>query len=693
MPSLVNEETEHLRSTLTFRGLPKALGRLRQSLSHILAFPDSAARSRPRRSTLVITCLFVFFVAVGVRLLYLQDNYAQLVKNGSWMPDIARHYENEARRFLEEGAILYPRDRPDPGDARLILHPPGYSAMIAAIFGLFGDSQSRIRLVQIVADALSAVLVLLIATQLLPFTVSLLSAILVALSPHLAFHSLWISPDSVCILPILASVYLIIRAGRRPRIALLIAAGALIGVSCWLRANAMMLAPFLAVSVMLLFEKGRRLRYAAALVIATVVVISPITLRNWILFHHFVPISIAGGENLVVGIADFDKEGKFGMPVSDRDVGIKEAEWYGRPEYRASAWVPDGVERDKARFAKGFEVIRSNPGWFLGITIRRAFFMLKYNDSAPGAWPFSTATVPIVSAEPPVMHPASASEGPPVWSGSAASWLNDGSVLSNQAELSLEPGNQVLKLHSDGSEFGDQVTSPPIALQPERDYLLSAAITTEPGSIVVKVTTPDRRFALAFEVVESGSFKPNSKKEKRLSSQVNSDPRVSPELLSLVFSSGHRTEARLTVGNDGQASAGGVTQIGELRLFDLGPTPYWWTRYPRKGLRGVQRNLFKTTSMLPLVIAGVLLLALAGRGKALVALLSVPIYYICVQSMLSTEYRYILAIHYFLFVMAAVTVYCGAVGFRGLLRNGLGIRSLPVHTPAADRPLAEGDGK
>jgi hypothetical protein len=72
----------------------------------------------------------------------------------------------------------------------------------------------------------------------------------------------------------------------------------------------------------------------------------------------------------------------------------------------------------------------------------------------------------------------------------------------------------------------------------------------------------------------------------------------------------------------------------------------------------LQKNIFNTGVLLPLVIGGVLLLTLARRGSALAALLSVPIYYLLVQSALSTEYRYILGIHYFLFVVAGVTLGC-----------------------------------
>ncbi|HEX8090911.1 MAG TPA: hypothetical protein VF762_18770, partial [Blastocatellia bacterium] len=50
-----------------------------------------------------------------------------------------------------------------------------------------------------------------------------------------------------------------------------------------------------------------------------------------------------------------------------------------------------------------------------------------------------------------------------------------------------------------------------------------------------------------------------------------------------------------------------------------------------------------------------------GRGSALAALLAVPGYYLLAQSAFHTEYRYILAIHYFLFVAAAVAFYCAVL--------------------------------
>jgi hypothetical protein len=73
-------------------------------------------------------------------------------------------------------------------------------------------------------------------------------------------------------------------------------------------------------------------------------------------------------------------------------------------------------------------------------------------------------------------------------------------------------------------------------------------------------------------------------------------------------------------------------------------------------LRVVQK-LFITALFLPLAIIGAVILCYRRNSQTLAILLAVPCYYFCVQSALHTEYRYVLVIHYFLFVLAALAVY------------------------------------
>jgi hypothetical protein len=48
----------------------------------------------------------------------------------------------------------------------------------------------------------------------------------------------------------------------------------------------------------------------------------------------------------------------------------------------------------------------------------------------------------------------------------------------------------------------------------------------------------------------------------------------------------------------------------------------------------------------------------------LLVLLIVPAYYLSVQSALHTEYRYILAIHYFLLAIAGLTLGCAGIAIK-----------------------------
>ncbi len=567
-------------------------------------------------------------------------------------------YEREAERMIEQGSILYPREPIDSGDARMLVHPPGYSMLIALFYKTPWDAHTGLRLAQIICDSIAALFVFLIAAELLPLISALIGGALVAFSPHLAGYSLWLSADSLAVLPILVSVYLIVRAIKKNRLITIISAGACVGLSCWLRSNGLLLAFFLAVVIFFLFKRGNRLRYSMAFIAAFLVVIAPITVRNIIVFDSFIPLSLGSGITLIEGIADYDTDKRFGMPQYDRDVALKEAEWHGRPDYAGNIWRPDGVERERARFARGLAVIRSNPGWFSGVMLHRAAFMLRYNDAGPSNWPLNTSQAQIVSAEPGFSHQLPASGAlMPVWRGSPVDLMAEGISVSTDADIKLANDNQALEIRGDDSQFGDQFASGLIAVQKNADYVLRLPANLINRGIAVKVTSEDHRITLASEILDEPK-----RNKKESSEDIDSDGDESMALIEIPFASGDRTEVRLVISNDHPARGRPLVRVGQAELVEAGPTAYTWTRWPRALILGVQKNLFKTNLMLPLVVAGVVLLALARHKRALMILLAVPVYFFCTQSALHTEYRYIILIHYFLFIMAAVTLYClGAI--------------------------------
>ncbi|HEY3138652.1 MAG TPA: glycosyltransferase family 39 protein [Blastocatellia bacterium] len=599
---------------------------------------------------LALICSAIFLSALGVRLLYWQDTALELSTQDTLSRNMATQYRREARRILQDHTILFPREQIDPGDARLIIHPPGYSIVMAASFRLFGETERPLRWLQVTFDSASSVMVFFIAAELLPLGVALIAALLMALSPHFSYYSLRLSPDSLAVLPVLIAVYLIANAHQRHQPYKLIVAGAMLGLSCWLRANALLLAPFLAVVILILFERGNRLRHAIALIAAAILVVAPITIRNWVVYRRFVPVALPAGVNLVQGIAEMDTDGQFGMPLTDPEVLSKDVEWNDRPDYGGHMWTPDGIERDRTRFAHAFAVIRSHPVWFLGATIRRARFMLSYNESRPRQWPFNTASAPLLSATPPFGHSISGVFGKnPIWSALPADLLAGGRLLSSQAAASI--GGESLKLTGDDSDYGDQFSSELTTVRNSTDYVLTIWATANQGHAAAKVVGAGER-VLASSNISSGEA-PTRKARIALYEDLHALP--------IAFPTGNSSQVRLVLSNNGMSGVKPAVDVTRVELFELGPTPTLWTRYPRVIISGIQGSLYATWRMLPLIILGVAVLAFARRLPALVILLSVPVYYVVTHAPFSTEYRYVLAIHCFLFIIAAVTLYLAGV--------------------------------
>ena len=579
------------------------------------------------RKKITVICVSIFFVATGVRLLQWQNNWLTIDKSQS---RLTHRYKDEAQFLLNGDLASFVRGSTPAPDTGILMHTPGYPLVIAIIYKMSGGSDTALRLFQIFCDAASALLVFLITVEILPRAAAIIAGLLAAFSPQLAYNSLLLLPDSLAGLPILLAVYLLVRASKRPRLLTVMAAGAAIGVSCWLRANALLLAPFLCLLIPALFERGRRWRYSAAMVAAALLVIAPITIRNAIVFRSFIPLSLGAGLNLVEGIADYDPEKRFGFEVYDDAVSRQEAQMYNRPDYADDLYRPDGIERERARTARALSVIRSNKLWFIGIMLRRAAWMLKYQQ------------VPLVSVEPSVTNSLEATnETELAWAISPAELTTSEASFSGQAQLSLTENNQALRLVGDDSTSGKQFSSALINVKRKSDYLLRLPVKIEQGRMVVRVESGDKGLTLASATIPD-------------SLERDAPTKDSMPIIQLPFVNAGADQIRIVLVN--AESKAPVIQIGMMEVFRLGPASYLWTRYPRTLVKIFQK-FFKTAWMLPLVVAGIVLLSLGKRGRVLAIALVVPAYYLCVHSPLHVEHRYILAMHYFFSILIATAVY------------------------------------
>jgi len=574
-----------------------------------------------------------------VRLLQWQNNFLTFDKN---MTILTARYKEEAQFLLAGDFTSFVKGSKTQADAMILTHPPGYPIVMAVIYKISGNSDAALRLFQIGCEAVTSVLVFLIAARLIPRGAALLAGLLAAVAPQLAFRSLVILPESLSSLPLVAAILLIVKAVEDGSVRKMILAGGLIGVSCWLRADSLLLPVFVCAMLPLLLPRGQWRRYAMAVIGGAAIVIAPMTMRNALVFRNFVPVALGTGVTLCQGIADYDVEQRFGLSPTDVGTNVQEAQWAGRPDYAAELYRPDGIERERARIARAWSVIRSDPTWFVGTMVRRMVMMLKYEP------------VSIISAEPTVLHSLETTKDTPlVWSRSPHELLSE-SQISGSARASLTGESDVtLRLESDETANAIQLVTNPIPVRQNSDYVLTLPVKPQQGRVSITLRPVGRSQILASAAL------PDSLE------RVPYTNAFAPAI-QIPFVSLNHDQVQLAIANVESPAPRAILDIGRTQLVELGPASYLWTRYPRILLKTVQK-LFVARYFLPLTIIGVILLAVHRRRVALTLILTLPLYYLFSHAPLHFEYRYILPVYFFWFILAGLAIYWMGLMFMRLV--------------------------
>jgi len=595
--------------------------------------PLNATETVPRRrlsrlQSRVALGVIIFLLAFGVRVLTWHDTRLEV---GKVQTAVVADYQRVAQ-LLRQGGVSSFFSRSSPlADLNNLGHPPGYSFLLAVIYS-FKQSDMAVQFVQITADAFSTVLIFLIVSELLPASAGAVAGLLAALSPQLAWNSVLLLPDSISVLPILLAIFLLTRAARLPRLLTFVIVGALIGVSCWLRANAMLMSMLIAATVALLTTAPRRWQFALAVICGTLLIVLPLTIRNAIVFHRFIPLSLGAGQTFLEGIADYDKQGRFGIPATDMGIMKQEAEIYQRPDYYGMLFNPDGAERERARLSRGLAIVRAHPFWFAGVMAKRASSMLRLERAR------------LIATDPPVSHSIAVIDRvTPTWSAMPNDLLAKGRILSPQAQTSLAFDTCCwLGLMGDSSHYGDQFSFPIDGVKKNVDYVLIIPFDITSGRMRISVKGSDGS-TYSTTIVEAPEVLPTS---------------YPLQHAVLPFVPRNSGQVQIFFSNEAPSRPNPIIKITEARLYELGPSRFLWTRYPRLLIHAVQK-IFLTAVILPLAIVGLLILIFRKQRAALVVLGVVPVYFFFVQSLVHTEYRYVIAVTYFLFAFAGVAIGCG----------------------------------
>jgi 4-amino-4-deoxy-L-arabinose transferase-like glycosyltransferase len=331
-----------------------------------------------RRSALLFLLVFALaFTVRGLTMRFMREH----LEDPSWFqPGSYKVFDERAQNILDG------RERPfwidDPGRTDLVQYPPAFPLWVAAVYGVTGErSMYAVQRVQWVLDTLLVtILIAGIAVTAYGWRAALWASLLAALSPLLAMYGAWPSSDAPTAWFVLASAWLLLVAAKRQSTPWALCAGLALGAACWFRVNPLYLAAAWALALFIFVRAPwrKRLMLGAAVVAATALVVSPIVIRNYVVFPDFTPTGGTVGVNLWEGLGETELGRGHGFAYGDdKLLAVERARMGLAAEAPLKLFWPDGIRRDRERTRESLAFIKERPFWYAGVMAQRMWGMLK----------------------------------------------------------------------------------------------------------------------------------------------------------------------------------------------------------------------------------------------------------------------------------------------------------------------------
>jgi 4-amino-4-deoxy-L-arabinose transferase-like glycosyltransferase len=331
-----------------------------------------------------LTLLVIFLLALGVRVAYLESDPRPLF--GSWLQGGMAHNIVDDGHWFQINTNAYAMNAirshlphlVEPADVNLeyadahphwepqVAEPVGESVVLAGLWEITGSERFLPEeILRIVLDALTALLVYRIALQLFArHHAAALGALFYAVYPPIAWQTISPYVDFWAIDLTIAVLAMQLQASRSPhRWRWLVACGLLAGLATYFRPAVLVLSAILA--LILNIPAGWRSALARALVTTAVALVLtiPWTIRNYDVFHAFVPFRSGLGLTMWEGFADSPNSfgGKFDISST---IAMVHRE---RPQLAVESYAWDSYVKHKA-----IELAEQRPLFYLRLVAHRA---------------------------------------------------------------------------------------------------------------------------------------------------------------------------------------------------------------------------------------------------------------------------------------------------------------------------------
>jgi dolichyl-phosphate-mannose-protein mannosyltransferase len=198
-----------------------------------------------------------------------------------------------------------PEVRFSPLRLLFVFHPPLYLYFVAVPFALFGSLQA-VKYAQCVAGVLLVPALALVGRRAFGERVGLVAAGIAAFYPELVWFASHFWAETVFTVLLWWSIERLVAADGEKGTRAALASGLLWGLTILTRETVLYFLPFAA--LWLAWRRAGGARRAAVLLVAATLVVVPWTIRNWLVFDAFVPVSTSGALNLWQGNTRLTRE-------------------------------------------------------------------------------------------------------------------------------------------------------------------------------------------------------------------------------------------------------------------------------------------------------------------------------------------------------------------------------------------------
>ena len=248
-----------------------------------------------------------------------------------------------------------------------------YPLYLAGVYAVTGYHPLAARLLQgIVGGALVCYLVYLIGRRVTDEVTGLVGAALAAVYGYFIYYNMALMTETFFIVLVLFSLYLGLELKEKPVLARWALLGLALGMAGLLRQTVLLFVPFLLLWLFWELKKSKvHWWHFAVPIVIVVLFIAPWTIRNYVVYHRFLPLNSNAGYAFYASnhphLGTRWSNDHIVVPVPEELAGQNEA------------------ELNKALTRKGMEFILADPGRYLRLTLNKTLEYFKF-------WPSSDSS-------------------------------------------------------------------------------------------------------------------------------------------------------------------------------------------------------------------------------------------------------------------------------------------------------------